>query len=316
MFFYIIVPIYNSYKYLTKCLDSLFNQTYRNYLVICVNDGSTDDSLSILNIYKSKYKNRIVIINKPNGGVSSARNAGLDYIKDYNNSYITFVDSDDWVRIDYLEKAYEIIHEQKCDILHLPYYDAYDDKNVLVNNNVEGTFNNSEAINLMLEDTLHCIVCSSFFSSKLFIDCRFPLNIPIGEDTYMAFMTHSLTAKNIYVCNYAGYFYNHLSTNYDSATKSAFSFDKKISSLIVYQLLFTRVKDLQSNVLFRQKIAKLYWHNIFRFDYDYMSFDEKKRFRDYMTWFDSLKLYKNFSKKKHKYAYLLYLRKRINSKIS
>lgn len=316
MLFYIIVPVYNASKYLAKCLDSLVSQNYKNYQIICVNDGSTDNSLSLINFYKSKYKNKIIVIDKPNGGVSSARNTGLDYVKNYDNSYVTFVDSDDWVKNDYLEKAYKFIYEQNCDILHLPYYDAYDGKNVLVNNNVEGSFSNLEAINFMLEDTLHSIICSSFFSSRLLKDCRFPINIPIGEDTFMMYLIHSFSSKKIYVCNYAGYYYNHLSNNSNSATKSEFSFDKKMSSLNVYRMLFRDIKVLRNNILFRKKIAQLYWHNIFAFDYKNMSIDEKERLKDYISWFNSCKLYKNFSKLRYKFLYIFLVRRRIEQKIS
>ena len=71
----IIVPVYNSEKHLKECLDSLINQTYKNIEIICVNDGSTDNSLNILNEY-AKKDNRIKIFSKENGGMASARNLG------------------------------------------------------------------------------------------------------------------------------------------------------------------------------------------------------------------------------------------------
>ena len=73
----IIVPVYNTAQYLHKCLDGLVNQTYQNIEIVCVNDGSTDDSLNILREYESK-DGRIVIIDRENGGLSSARNVGND----------------------------------------------------------------------------------------------------------------------------------------------------------------------------------------------------------------------------------------------
>lgn len=92
MRFSIIVPVYNSAKYLQKCLDSLCNQTHTDYEIICVNDGSTDNSLSILEEYKSKYS-QLRFYNQENKGVSAARNLGL---KVANGDYIMFCDSDDW----------------------------------------------------------------------------------------------------------------------------------------------------------------------------------------------------------------------------
>ena len=89
----VIIPVYNSEKYIKKCLDSLLNQTFKNFEIICVNDGSVDNSLKILEEYKLK-DHRIVLINSKNEGLGSARNKALDVAK---GRYIIFVDSDDWV---------------------------------------------------------------------------------------------------------------------------------------------------------------------------------------------------------------------------
>lgn len=89
----IIVPVYNAEKYLQKCLDSILEQTYQNLEIIIVNDGSTDNSGQICQEYEKK-DSRIIYIEKENGGVSDTRNTGLDRM---TGSYVTFVDSDDWV---------------------------------------------------------------------------------------------------------------------------------------------------------------------------------------------------------------------------
>lgn len=89
----VIIPVYNVEKYLAKCLDSVINQTYKNLQIILVNDGSTDSSNLICEDYR-KRDARIELINKSNGGLSSARNAGLDYV---NGEFVAFLDSDDWI---------------------------------------------------------------------------------------------------------------------------------------------------------------------------------------------------------------------------
>lgn len=89
----IIIPVYNVESYLSKCLDSVLCQTYKNIEIICINDGSTDNSLDILNEYALK-DNRIKIINQKNSGVSSARNSGLEIAK---GDFIRFLDSDDYL---------------------------------------------------------------------------------------------------------------------------------------------------------------------------------------------------------------------------
>ncbi|MBR1735149.1 MAG: glycosyltransferase [Alphaproteobacteria bacterium] len=98
----VIVPIYNVEKYIRRCLDSIINQTFHELEIICVNDGSTDKSEEILIEYKKK-DSRIKIINQENSGLSAARNSGL---KIAQGEYVGFVDSDDWIDLDFFEKLY------------------------------------------------------------------------------------------------------------------------------------------------------------------------------------------------------------------
>lgn len=113
----VIVPIYNVEKYLNECLDSLSHQTFKEYEVICVNDGSTDQSQLIIDDYTQRYSNFKSII-KTNGGLSDARNAGLPQAV---GEYISFIDSDDYVEPDFLESMFNKAQETKtlltvCDI--------------------------------------------------------------------------------------------------------------------------------------------------------------------------------------------------------
>lgn len=98
----IIVPIYNVEKYIEKCIQSILNQTFSDFELILVNDGSTDSCGEICDKYK-KLDDRIIVIHKVNGGLSSARNAGIDIAR---GEYIGFIDSDDYIH----EKMYEILY--------------------------------------------------------------------------------------------------------------------------------------------------------------------------------------------------------------
>ena len=109
----IIIPIYNSEKYLRNCLDSVVNQTLREIEIICVNDGSTDGSMSILREYEQSDP-RIIIIEQDNSGVSAARNRGL---KSARGNYIAFLDSDDYLELNTYKKTYKKAISQKADIL-------------------------------------------------------------------------------------------------------------------------------------------------------------------------------------------------------
>ncbi|MGN0030910.1 MAG: glycosyltransferase family 2 protein [Candidatus Gastranaerophilaceae bacterium] len=108
----VIIPVYNVAEYLTKCLDSVVNQTLKDIEIICVNDGSVDNSLEILKAY-AQQDNRIVIIDKQNEGVAVARNDALDIAK---GDYIMFLDSDDYLTLDACETAYSKITSENADI--------------------------------------------------------------------------------------------------------------------------------------------------------------------------------------------------------
>lgn len=108
----VIIPVYNTEAYLSRCLDSVLNNTYRNLEVICINDGSKDNSLAILREYERR-DDRVVVIDQKNGGVSKARNAGLDIA---TGEFIAFVDSDDWVHSQYFELLLIVALQTGADI--------------------------------------------------------------------------------------------------------------------------------------------------------------------------------------------------------
>lgn len=109
----IIIPVYNAEQFLSRCIESILRQTYTNWETIFVNDGSTDNSLNILLTY-AKKDSRIRIINKNNGGASSARNVGLDALQ---SEYFCFVDADDSIHPDFLKKVLEKAISNNCDLV-------------------------------------------------------------------------------------------------------------------------------------------------------------------------------------------------------
>ncbi|OTN87983.1 hypothetical protein A5819_000433 [Enterococcus sp. 7E2_DIV0204] len=108
----VVIPIYNVEDYLEECIDSVLNQTYTELEIILVDDGSKDNSLEICK-KKEQEDSRIIVISKENGGLSSARNAGIDRAK---GEYICFIDSDDWIEADYVELLMEGIVDYNADI--------------------------------------------------------------------------------------------------------------------------------------------------------------------------------------------------------
>lgn len=108
----VILPVYNSEKYISKTLESLINQTLKEIEIICVNDGSKDNTRKILQEFERK-DNRVKVINKDNQGVWKAR---IDGINNAKGEYITFMDSDDYVKENFLESLYKNITGNSSDI--------------------------------------------------------------------------------------------------------------------------------------------------------------------------------------------------------
>ena len=127
----IVVPVYKVEKYLNRCVDSILNQTYTDFECILVDDGSPDKCGQICDEYAELDK-RIRVIHKENGGLSDARNVGIDAAK---GEYILFVDSDDWIHPQLIELTLKIIIKEKADVVsydykkvnnagNLPFYDV------------------------------------------------------------------------------------------------------------------------------------------------------------------------------------------------
>ena len=200
----VIVPVYNVEHYLDKCLDSLVNQTYKNLEIIVINDGSTDNSGTICQEYARK-DNRIVYIEKENGGQSEARNMGLDRM---TGSYVTFVDSDDWVEPNYVEVLYKKLLEYCADIAVGNYY-SYDEKegvfyfHIFGDSYYEKVYDNVSIFENFYESqhmknfALIC-VAGKLYKADLFRDLRFEVG-KLGEDGYLNQKIYLLAEKTIYL---------------------------------------------------------------------------------------------------------------------
>ena len=113
----VIVPVYNSEKYLKACIDSIIKQTYTDLEIICVNDGSTDGSLEILREFAC-MDSRVVVHSQENHGVSTARNVGLKFA---HGEFVSFIDSDDEMELDMYELLIQTQNEYQADIVHCGY---------------------------------------------------------------------------------------------------------------------------------------------------------------------------------------------------
>ena len=172
----VIVPVYNAEKYLSRCIDSILAQTYTNFELLLINDGSKDNSGKICDEYAEK-DNRIRVYHKENGGVSSARNYGLDKAV---GKYICFVDADDWVNKDYLEKLLPTDDEEMvvCSFM-------YETMESFFLSNIIRDKNNIETVLHLLLD--HMAVCAPWckIMRRDIIEqnnIRFDVNVSAGED--------------------------------------------------------------------------------------------------------------------------------------
>jgi len=167
----IIVPVYKVEPYLRKCLDSIVGQTYQNFEVILVDDGSPDNCGVICDEYAARDE-RIVVIHKGNGGVSSARNAGLARAA---GEWIGWVDSDDWIEPDMYEYLLENAKRYGADIAVCGRYEVYEDRKVFRGWECPVILNQEQGLKLLLEDDLmQNFLWDKLWRRNLFDGLRFP----------------------------------------------------------------------------------------------------------------------------------------------
>lgn len=168
----LIIPVYNVEKYIKKALDSVVNQTMKNIQVIIVNDGSTDNSINIVEDFARKNSN-FTIINQDNKGLAAARNAGLKIAK---GKYIAFMDSDDYIEPNFLECLYKLAKDNDADIsccnynIYLPNINANIYMPIATSN---GVYKKEEALNKLIRDiTLHHFSWNKLYKRELFNNHR------------------------------------------------------------------------------------------------------------------------------------------------
>ena len=179
----VIVPIYNTAPWLRTCLDSLFVQTLQEIEIICVNDGSLDESLSILHDYAAR-DGRIRIIDQPNQGVSVARNAGVAAAA---GSYLMFVDSDDWVEPDFCRVPYMLARDSCADVVVFGFWHDKDEKRNSRCKSGEGKWRDLSAET----DRLHLVthggnVWDKCWNRRAWLEngVFFPKGMRLGEDVF------------------------------------------------------------------------------------------------------------------------------------
>lgn len=200
----LIVPVYNVEKYLKKCLDSIENQTYTNLQVIIVNDGSTDNSQSVCEDYVKKNQKNWILINQENLGLSAARNTGIAYA---SGDYIAFLDSDDWLDVDFISTMVRFIENTGADIvesgIRWVYPNSHKD-DVYHKNEI---YNMKDALEYYLLQTkpIHSAVWCKLYNKKIFNNLNFAVG-KLHEDGFFTYQA-MYECKKYGLMNYIGYNY-------------------------------------------------------------------------------------------------------------
>ena len=242
-FFSVIVPAYNCEKYISKCLESIINQSFFSWEVVVVNDGSVDNTINILNNYLEK-DNRIKVINKENGGVSSARNVALNYV---SGQYVLFLDSDDWYELNYFENLYEILKNKKADIIFSTQY--YINESQLIFGGKNSTLFPQSVIDLLTKFT-YSFAMSCIKRNFLNKDLRFCENLHFYEDGEL--LTRILSLHPIIAYNENPSF--HYRQGSDTHTKFTYKTLSQIDTLEIINNRF-RGKSIKMNLALNRKFV-------------------------------------------------------------
>ena len=259
----IIIPVYNVEKYVEKCADSLFSQSYKNLELIFINDGSTDKSGELCHKIADTNPDeqiKIIVIDKENGGVSSARNCGLAIA---TGKYIMYVDPDDYCEPEYVEKLYRAIKDNECDMAECSYYIDYTPDNIKpftlpfsedVITDVYGALFYEKATGRM--NKLPAYLWLGIFKADVIKenDIRFDESVKYGED-FLFFVEYSRFCHKIAVVNEPLYH----SVHRDGSSASRLKFSIEHSMRTIY--LTDEFARIMKNVAWGDKdyyIAKRY----------------------------------------------------------
>lgn len=207
--FSIIIPVYKVEEYIHRCLDSVLSQSYENFECIIIDDGSPDNCGIICDEYAKKDE-RIYVIHQENGGLSSARNAGIERSV---GEYLLFVDSDDWIEPETLEVLFKEISKSKPDVIVFGYAEVYGESKKYT---VYGAYAEETIKEKFISDEWRNFACNKCFVSRLFANVRFPIN-QAYEDLFTVPRLINSADKISMISNVL---YNYNQDNVNSITKN------------------------------------------------------------------------------------------------
>lgn len=248
----IIVPIYNADKYLTRCLNSIVNQSYTNLEILLINDGSTDTSLNICDKF-AKKDTRIKLIDKKNEGVSIARNTG---VQKSSGDYIAFLDADDWIVSNYIEQLMKPFENENIDISICDYQICYNYISTPVESN--HFFSYRQAREYLLENQKNgnfatIVPWGKIFKKKILSGIFFPETLHFEDEATIYKFFYA--SKQIAECNYKAYFYFQ---SKNGLTKSVCPKHPE-DAVKVFEAQYDFFKRKNDSAFFQQTLATLLW---------------------------------------------------------
>lgn len=242
----VIVPVYNVDKYLKECLNSLLNQTFNDIEIICVNDGSTDNSLSILEEYEQK-DSRVRIITQKNSGAAAARNTG---IKAANGKYITFVDADDYIEKETYETARKYIENSDLVAWGINVFGEHSLKQRKSDNKYyqikyKGQVSLSD--NVILETD--CSVCNKLFKNEILKKNKIVFPEGLHYEDALFWWKYAINSDTAYFID--SYFYNYRRRDNSIMTNTFISCDYAIEHLYIVDEFY---KYLNEHNVFNKEI--------------------------------------------------------------
>lgn len=204
----IIIPVYNGGNYLRPCFDSIIHQTYQDWELLLVDDGSTDDSGRICDEYAA-IDQRIQVMHKKNGGQAAARNDGLAMAR---GTYVSFVDCDDWIEPDMYATMLATMNNEQAEVIICGYMEDYNDgSSKLVNaDGFQATYDAQEAVKLLLTGKIGSYLWSMLFKREVVQELMPDLNPYEDHATIFKWMLH---AQRVVVLHHAFYHYRQLSSS-------------------------------------------------------------------------------------------------------
>ena len=217
----VIVPVYKVEKYLHRCIDSILSQTFIDFELILVDDGSPDNSGKICDEYAEK-DNRIYVIHQENGGLSAARNAAIDWVfANSNSQWLTFIDSDDWVHLEMLDILYNSL-KSSTEMIAVCEFEKKTSDFYVDTKKIEYEITRQNSMDFFAENSDIAIVAvCKLYHKSLFENNRFPVG-KLHEDVFLTYKLFYL-AKNITYINYPLYYYYQ---NDSSIVHSSYSLKK------------------------------------------------------------------------------------------